>query len=204
QVAALAPGWIEKLDAIAADAQSKGQRDVVSLSNALKEALQKNDRKAIEAAAAKMSKLGSRTLPGALAGEIRAHAAADASTRVFTSDNVARAVYVGVFVLILAAAGIALLGARVLPFVIGVPAILGLAWLARLLAGNGLFVDYGVEYVIFALGIGLLISNTVGVPRWLKPAVQTEFFIKTGLVILGAGLLFTDIVQAGVLGSVRA
>jgi uncharacterized integral membrane protein (TIGR00698 family) len=34
--------------------------------------------------------------------------------------------------------------------------------------------------------------------------VQTEFFIKTGLVILGASLLFTEIVQAGALGIVQA
>ncbi len=93
---------------------------------------------------------------------------------------------------------------RVLPFVIGLPAVLALAWLARFLAGNGFFVDLGIEYVIFGLAIGLLISNTVGVPRWLKPAVQTEFFIKTGLVILGASLLFTEIVQAGALGIVQA
>jgi uncharacterized integral membrane protein (TIGR00698 family) len=38
----------------------------------------------------------------------------------------------------------------------------------------------------------------------LKPAVQTEFFIKTGLVILGASLLFLEIVQAGALGIVQA
>ena len=204
QLAGLTPGWIEKLDAVTSEAQSKGQRDVAALSTALKEALQKKDRKVIEAAAAKMAKLGSRTLPGALAAEIRGHAAADATGRVFAWDNLSRVVYVGIGVLILAAAGIALLGIRVLPFVIGLPAVLGLAWLARLLAGNGQFVDLGIEYVIFALAIGLLISNTIGVPRWLKPAVQTEFFIKTGLVILGASLLFTEIVQAGALGIVQA
>ena len=73
--------------------------------------------------------------------------------------------------------------------------VFGLAWLARFLAGNGLFIDWGIEYVIFSLGLGLLLSNTVGTPEWLKPAVQTEFFIKTGLVILGASLLFMEILQ---------
>jgi uncharacterized membrane protein YadS len=61
-----------------------------------------------------------------------------------------------------------------------------------------------VEYVIFALLMGLLISNTVGTPKWLMPAVQTEYFIKTGLVILGAGLLFLEVIQAGVLGILQA
>ena len=109
-----------------------------------------------------------------------------------------------VVVLLVASLGVALLGIRVLPFVVGLPVIFALAWGARLLAGNGLFVNFGIEYVIFALLIGLLISNTVGTPEWLKPAVQTEFFIKTGLVILGAGLLFHEVLQAGALGIVQA
>jgi len=29
------------------------------------------------------------------------------------------------------------------------------------IAGNGRFIEYGVEYVIFALVLGLLISNTI-------------------------------------------
>jgi uncharacterized integral membrane protein (TIGR00698 family) len=34
--------------------------------------------------------------------------------------------------------------------------------------------------------------------------VQTEFFVKTGLVILGASLLFTEVLQAGALGITQA
>ena len=67
-----------------------------------------------------------------------------------------------------------------------------------------MFVDWGIEYVIFALLLGLIISNTVGTPEWLKPAAQTELFIKTGLVILGASLLFMEVLQAGALGIVQA
>ena len=55
-----------------------------------------------------------------------------------------------------------------------------------------------------ALLTGLLVSNTIGVPAWLKAAVQTEFYIKTGLVILGAGLLFMEVLQAGALGIAQA
>jgi uncharacterized integral membrane protein (TIGR00698 family) len=204
QLESMAPGWIEKLDAITRDAEAKGQKDVVALGNAVKDALQKKDRKAVQSAASKMAKLGSRTLAGALGAEIRGHAAADANVRVFNWDNLSRVVYVGIGVALLAALGMALLGARVLPFLIAVPVVIALAWLARLLAGNGLFVNWGIEYVIFALAIGLLISNTVGTPAWLRPAVQTEFFIKTGLVILGAGLLFMEVVQAGALGIIQA
>jgi len=63
---------------------------------------------------------------------------------------------------------------------------------------------WGLEYVIFALIIGLFIGNVVGVPKWLMEAIKTEYYIKTGLVILGAGILFFEIVQAGALGIVQA
>ena len=204
QVASLTPGWIEALDAVTREATAKGQQNVVDLSKGLKDALVGGDRKTIEAAAGKMAALGSRTVAGALATEVRGHAVAVAESRVFTWPNLSKVLYVGIGFLIVATAGIALLGVRAAPFLIGLPIVFALAWLARLLAGNGLFVDWGIEYVIFALLLGLLISNTIGTPEWLKPAVQTEFFIKTGLVILGASLLFYEVLQAGALGIVQA
>ena len=62
----------------------------------------------------------------------------------------------------------------------------------------------GLEWLIFALLIGLFISNVIGVPGWLRETVKTEYYIKTGLVILGAGILFFEILQTGALGSVQA
>jgi uncharacterized integral membrane protein (TIGR00698 family) len=59
---------------------------------------------------------------------------------------------------------------------------------------------YGLSYAAWALAIGLLISNTIGTPKWLKPAVKTEMFIKTGLVLLGAEILFGQIINVGLPG----
>lgn len=198
------PGWIANTESIAKQAEAKGQANIAASAKSLKEALEKRDRKAIEAAAGKTQKEAAKTLLGALAGEIRGHATAIAESRIFNWANLQKVVWVGIGYLVLAAIGIALLGGKAVPFLIGFPVLFALAWVARFLAGNGLFVDWGIEYVIFALFIGLLISNTVGVPEWLKPAVQTEYFIKTGLVILGAGLLFLEILQAGALGILQA
>lgn len=55
-------------------------------------------------------------------------------------------------------------------------------------------------YAFWALAIGLTIGNTLGTPRWLLPAVQTEYYIKTGLVILGAEILFSRILEFGPYG----
>ena len=46
----------------------------------------------------------------------------------------------------------------------------------------------------------MLISNTVGTPEWLKPAIRTEFYIKTGLVIMGFSVLFSNIANFGLYG----
>jgi uncharacterized integral membrane protein (TIGR00698 family) len=204
QIASLTPGWVDSLESITAEARAKGQQNVVALSQGLKDALASQDRKAIEAAAGRLAGLGSRTIAGALGAEVSGHAAATADSKIFVWSNISKAVYVGIGFLVVAALGVAILGAQVVPFLVGLPVIFALAWVARFLAGNGLFVDWGIEYVIFALLLGLTISNTVGTPEWLKPAVQTEFFIKTGLVIMGAGLLFSEVLQAGALGIVQA
>jgi uncharacterized integral membrane protein (TIGR00698 family) len=82
------------------------------------------------------------------------------------------------------------------------PAFLGLfvlAVLVRLISAEFLFNRY-LEWAFFALAVGLLVSNTVGVPNWLKPAVQTEFYIKAGLVIMGFSVLFSNIVNFGLYG----
>lgn len=57
-----------------------------------------------------------------------------------------------------------------------------------------------LEWAFWALLIGLLISNTVGTPEWLKPAIRTEFYIKTGLVIMGFSVLFSNIAKFGLYG----
>jgi uncharacterized membrane protein YadS len=54
------------------------------------------------------------------------------------------------------------------------------------------------------LGLGLLVSNTIGVPRWLDPGMRVEFYIKTGIVLLGAGLPLTLIAWAGPVAIVQA
>ncbi len=57
-----------------------------------------------------------------------------------------------------------------------------------------------LEWAFWALVVGLLITNTVGLPKWLKPAVQTEFYIKVGLVIMGFSVLFSNIINFGLYG----
>ncbi len=63
---------------------------------------------------------------------------------------------------------------------------------------------WGVGYAIWALFFGLLISNTIGTPKWLLKGAKSEMFIKTGLVLLGAEILFGKILKLGGPGLVVA
>ena len=40
---------------------------------------------------------------------------------------------------------------------------------------------WGLEPVFFSVIFGLIISNLFRVPEWLKPAIQSEFYIKIGI-----------------------
>jgi uncharacterized membrane protein YadS len=63
---------------------------------------------------------------------------------------------------------------------------------------------YNLEPPLVALALGLLISNTLGAPRWLEPALRVEFYIKTGIVLLGAGLPLTLLAWAGPVAILQA
>ncbi|MEW6418349.1 MAG: putative sulfate exporter family transporter [Nitrospirota bacterium] len=57
--------------------------------------------------------------------------------------------------------------------------------------------DNGFEPPLVALILGLIISNTIRVPKWLDSGFRVEYYIKTGIVLLGATLPFTLILWAG-------
>ncbi|WDD90863.1 YeiH family protein [Burkholderia sp. FERM BP-3421] len=56
---------------------------------------------------------------------------------------------------------------------------------------------YNLEPPLLALLLGLLASNLFTLPAWLAPALRVEFYIKVGIVLLGATLPLTLIVWAG-------
>jgi len=55
-----------------------------------------------------------------------------------------------------------------------------------------------IEYVLWAILLGVAISNTVGVPASFRSGVSTyEFWLKTGIVLLGARFLLGDVRRLG-------
>lgn len=79
-----------------------------------------------------------------------------------------------------------------------------LTMLSQLCASIPFCKEYGLESVLFAVLFGLIISNVFGVPEWLKPAIQSEFYIKIGIVCLGATIIFGEIIKSGAYGLAQA
>ncbi|MBE6198693.1 MAG: putative sulfate exporter family transporter [Rikenellaceae bacterium] len=75
---------------------------------------------------------------------------------------------------------------------------------AQVVANIPLIKTWGLESVFFSVIFGLIVSNCFGTPQWLKPAIQSEFYIKIGIVCLGSTILFGEVMKSGVFGLAQA
>ncbi len=64
--------------------------------------------------------------------------------------------------------------------------------------------SYNLEPPLVALVLGLAISNVIGLPKALDAGFRVEFYIKTGIVLLGATLPFSLITWAGPVAILQA
>ncbi len=99
---------------------------------------------------------------------------------------------VAVFAIALSGVGVPL--TRSVPALAGVTALATLAWLV---SRQEMIKNLQLEYVLWAFAGGLFLSNVIGTPAWLKPALRGELYIKTGLVLMGASLLFGTLMKLG-------
>ncbi|MBS1664394.1 MAG: putative sulfate exporter family transporter [Bacteroidetes bacterium] len=128
----------------------------------------------------------------------------DLFKKVLAPSNLQLLLLIGVVFLLLAVAAVTLLGGNLRRFVTGFGVVYLLGIVSLIIAGNSTISYIGLEYVIFGLLLGLAISNLGILPDWLREAARSEFYIKTGLVILGSSVLFTDIIKAGLPGILQA
>jgi len=130
--------------------------------------------------------------------------ASDLLTKVFTPSNILLIAIIGLMFFLLSFIAAAASGGSIKKYAAGFSVIYIIAVISLIVAGNKTINYYGIEYVVFALLIGLVLNNVFQLPSWLKDAARSEFFIKTGLVILGTSILFTDIVKAGFPGILQS
>jgi len=107
---------------------------------------------------------------------------------------------VAVLVGVLFTGGAKLAGGGAASFVRAYVGLFLLATLAFILAQQKVVSYYGLGYALWAIVLGLAISNTIGTPGWLRDALRVELFMKVGLVLLGAEVLLSKLVALGLPG----
>ncbi|MBA7504228.1 hypothetical protein ES706_02855 [subsurface metagenome] len=108
------------------------------------------------------------------------------------------------FVVVVTLIGCAFMKRNLRLYIPGFLIIFLLVVLAEVIAHQTQIKYWGIPYVLWALAFGLIISNFFGVPKWLKAGVMTEYFIKIGLVCMGATIMFQVVMKAGGVGMGQA
>ena len=129
-----------------------------------------------------------------------AASAAKKKTQVKPYNQIGKLIGLGVFFCILFGIPMTIMGVPFKKFAMGFVFVFAVAVVAWFFSNQATMKHYGIGYAAWAILLGMLISNTVGTPKWAMPAVQTEYYIKTGLVLLGAKILFEKIITIGTAG----
>ncbi len=124
--------------------------------------------------------------------------------KVLTGENISKMLFQLAVVTVIGIAAAKLTGKEVRANAKVIPVIYLLSVLALIMTGSSMAKSLNLEAVIFALAIGLILGNFFKLPEWFRNALAAETFVKIGLVLLGTGIIFSDILKAGSLGMIQA
>lgn len=120
------------------------------------------------------------------------------------ASGIGSIIYLYLFFAILFSIAGKFLGYKVKEFFIGFTALYILSLIVNVLATNSFFKDLQFEAAFIALILGLIIGNFAKLPTFLHSALRTEFYVKTGVVFMGATLPLTVILTAGPVAILQA
>ncbi|MBQ9451726.1 MAG: putative sulfate exporter family transporter [Desulfovibrio sp.] len=106
----------------------------------------------------------------------------------------------GIVLGLLCTLGAVFMGFNAMKFFLAFQGVFWLCVLANLLGNQVTMRKYGLNAEIWGIILGMVVANTVGTPKWLKYGAQVEYYIKIGLVLLGATVLFHKIMAIGIPG----
>jgi uncharacterized integral membrane protein (TIGR00698 family) len=129
---------------------------------------------------------------------------ADLSSKIFTAENLLRVALQFMVVYVFSILGVILTGKPVRSILSVIPVLYIISVVALIITGYSEVKKLNLEAVIFSLSLGLIISNFFKLPAWFREVLSAEMFVKIGLVLLGTGVIFSDILRAGSLGLVQA
>ncbi|WP_298139408.1 putative sulfate exporter family transporter [Acidiferrobacter sp.] len=89
-------------------------------------------------------------------------------------------------------------------FLLGLVVLFLLGLLTFAIAGWAGAAQFELEPPVVALLLGLLISNVMVVPDWVKPSLRVELYLKIGIVLLGATFPISLLLSAGPAALIQA
>jgi uncharacterized integral membrane protein (TIGR00698 family) len=114
-------------------------------------------------------------------------------------------VFMYLLLLVLTGIGATLMGEKISNYIKGFTLLYVIGLITLIIGSQEQINHYGLEYPFWAIVIGMVIGNVWTFPDWFKAvSKRTEFFIKTGIVLLGAALSFTQVVAGGGWGFLEA
>lgn len=115
----------------------------------------------------------------------------------FDDDRALDLIALGFILTLLTTGAVQIMGGVAWRHMVGFLGVFALAVAAYTCAQQTNIRAVGLGYAFWALAIGLVIANTIGTPGWIKTALRSELYIKTGLVLLGAEILFGNVLSLG-------
>lgn len=120
------------------------------------------------------------------------------------SKNIGGIVMLFVFFLTAFTVGIRVMGRNVERYLVGFTVLFVVSVLVTILGSNKTMKDLQLETPLLALLLGMAVSNSLPLPAWFEEALRTEYYVKTGIILMGATLPFTIIMAAGPLAMLQA
>lgn len=192
---------LSKTDADKLNASVQGKVDETKAAAAA--ALEKA--KAAQAAAAE-AEYKDASLNDAAKGAIAAwqkalKASSDAAKKLVKPFNlIPTLIVLGLCLGVLVTIGAAVMGFNVGRFFVAFLCVYLLCIVANILGNQVSMRKYGANAEIWSIALGMIIANTVGTPKWLQDGAQVEYYIKIGLVLLGADVLVHKLLAIGIPG----
>lgn len=148
--------------------------------------------------------LGGLLIAGAVGGVVRQVPRvarwSDRAGGILAPETAVGMVVLGVGLLLVTWMVVALTGGDARRYPAGFASVFPIACAAQVLGNQQTMAHYGFNNVIWALGLGMLLANTVVLPPWVRAGVRSGLFIRTGLVLLGAEIIFGRVLSLGAYG----
>ena len=108
------------------------------------------------------------------------------------------------FFLVAFTIGAKVMGYKVKQFVASFTVLYIISIIVTIFGSNSFMKEYQLETPLLALVVGMIGGNLINLPGWFREGLRTEFYVKTGIVLMGATLPFTIIMKAGPMAMLQA